>query len=248
MPDIDQALARAFAARRAPSEPPAAGSTPPPPHFAVGPAIPADFEWPETVLALEAEHGDRFDGLADAMIEARDRRQCRVVLFTSCHRAEGRSTLVMALGRALGRRHGRTVLVDNDLSGPMLGRLLRERPRVGLDDVVTEGLALGEALVDSPGENLALLPLRAPVARPREFLADEGWALVLARLRREFDMVLLDGGPLFPGLSAGRLVPSADAAVLVYRPGLTGERALRRAREVLAAGGVPLLGLAETFA
>ena len=33
----------------------------------------------------------------------------------------------------------------------------------------------------------------------------------------------------------------------VYRTVLTGQRALLRAREVLDAGGVPLLGLAETF-
>ena len=69
----------------------------------------------------------------------------------------------------------------------------------------------------------------------------------MARLRREFDLVLVDGSPLFAGLSAAVLHRSVDAAVLVHHRGLTGERALLRAREVLEAGGIPLLGLAETF-
>ena len=92
-----------------------------------------------------------------------------------------------------------------------------------------------------------ILPLRAPVARPRDFLASPAWACLMARLRREFDAVLLDGSPLFAGLSAAVLHRSVDAAILVYNRALTGERALLRAREVLDAGGIPLLGLAETF-
>ena len=41
--------------------------------------------------------------------------------------------------------------------------------------------------------------------------------------------------------------PVISHAILVHNRSLTGERAVLRAREVLNAGGVPLLGLAETF-
>jgi Mrp family chromosome partitioning ATPase len=196
---------------------------------------------------LEREHGDRFERLADILIEARDQQQLKLLLFTSCHRAEGRTTLVLTLARALARRTGRTLLVDADLTGPMLARQLGLRPRVGLDDVVESGLAVAEALIDAPDDHLGILPLRAPVVRPRDFLASPAWSCLLARLRREFDLVLLDGSPLFAGLSAAVLHRSVDAAILVHNRALTGERALLRAREVLDAGGIPLLGLAETF-
>lgn len=225
------------------------------PHFAVEPAHESAtlagsamcLRWPTTIEALEREHGDRFARLADVLIEARDRRQLKVLLFTSCHRAEGRTTLVLTLARALARRPGRTLLVDADLTGPMLARHLGLRPRVGLDDVVDAGVALTDALIDAPDDHLSVLPLRAPVAHPREFLASPAWSCTLARLRREFDLVLLDGSPLFAGLSAAVLHRSVDAAILVHNRNLTGDRALLRAREVLDAGGVPLLGLAETF-
>jgi Mrp family chromosome partitioning ATPase len=214
----------------------------------LGPSGPvAELQWPAVVLGLERDWGDRFERLAEQLIECRQRQNLRAILFTSCHRAEGRSTLVLTLARALARHPCRTVLVDADLTGPMLARLLGLRPEVGLDDVVDDGHALADALIDAPDDHLAVLPIRCPVARPRDFLAAPAWTCTLARLRREFDLILLDGGPLFTGLSAAVLHRSVDAAVLVFHRGLTGERAILRAREVLEAGGVPLLGLAETF-
>lgn len=222
-------------------------ATPTPVEVETPPAESVRLHWPATIRSLERQFGDRFERLADTLLAIRDQRRLKVLLFTSCHRAEGRTTLVLSLARALARRPGRTLLVDADLTGPMLARQLGLRPEVGLDDVIDEGFALADALIEAPDDHLTLLPLRAPVARPRDFLASPAWSLVMARLRREFDLVLLDGSPLFAGLSAAVLHRSVDAAVLVHNRSLTGERALVRAREVLDAGGVPLLGLAETF-
>ncbi len=219
----------------------------PSPGHESGRAAGVQIQWPDVVAELERAWGDRFEALADRLLEVRARKNLKVVLFTSCHRAEGRTTLVLTLARALARRPLKTLLVDADLAGPMLARSLGVRPIVGLDDVVEDGQALGEALIESPDERLWILPMRSAVARPREFLSSPAWACAMARLRREFDLVLIDGSPLFTGLSAAVLHNSVDAAVLVHNSATTGQRAIRRAQEVLEAGGVPLLGLAETF-
>ena len=208
----------------------------------------AELQWPAVVLNLEREWGDRFERMADLLLQCQQQRNLRVILFTSCHRAEGRTTLVLTLARALSRHPCRTVIVEADLTGPMLARLLGLRPTVGLDDVVESGQALSDALIDAADDHLAVLPMRCAVARPREFLTGPAWTCSLARLRREYDLILLDGGPLFTGLNAEVLHRSVDAAVLVQHHGLTSERAILRAREILKAGGIPLLGLAETFA
>ncbi len=261
MREVDEALSRAYAQRSSVGTP---SGVPPTPHWAtrlaapeiahstsvqpaVDPGPQEQLEWPAIVLLLEEKWGHRFEQMADRLIEARDRQNLKVLLFTSCHRAEGRTTLVLTLARALARRGGRTLLVDADLTGPMLSRSLGLRPSVGLDDVVEEGHALADAIQSAPDDHLWVLPLRSPVSRPREFLASPSWSCAMARLRREFDLVLLDGSPMFTGLSAAVLHRSVEAAVLVHNRSMTGERSLLRAREVLDSGGVPLLGLAETF-
>jgi protein-tyrosine kinase len=257
MREIDEALERAY------SESNRAGlaqGVPPAPHWVargLQPAIPAtlpqaplaaaELQWPPLVLTLERQWGQRFERLGQVLLAARQQQNYKVILFTSCHRAEGRTTLVLTLARALSRHPPRTLVVDADLTGPMVARLLGLRPAVGLDDVVEDGQAIADALIDAPDDHLGLLPMRSAVTRPRDFLASPTWTCTLARLRREFDLILVDGGPLFTGLSAALLHRSVDAAVLVHHRGMTGERAVLRAREVLAAGGVPLLGLAETF-
>jgi protein-tyrosine kinase len=263
---IDQALARAYGQRGSGDR----AGVPPAPHLMAralehlhlggatefpfqteaGPtqwSPPPTLQWQATIRTLERKYHDRFAKMADILIEARDRQHMKVLLFTSCHRAEGRTTLVLTLARALARRPGRTLLVDADLTGPMIARCLGIRPVVGLDDVVNDGVALTDAVIEAPDDNLSVLPLRAPVGHPRDFLASPAWACTMARLRREYDLVLLDGSPLFAGLSAAVMHRSVDGAVLVHSQLLTGERNLLRAREVLDAGGIPLLGTAETF-
>jgi len=262
MREVDAALERAYVLRDQADRP---RMVPPAPHVAAraprgattkssdSPARQSEaarnteLQWPSVVLSLEREWGDRFERMAELIVKARQQQNLKVLLFTSCHRAEGRTTLMLTLSRALARHPERTILVDGDLTGPMLARLLALRPEVGLDDVVESGQALSEALIDASDDHLTLLPMRSAVSRPRDFLASPGWTCTLARLRREFDLILIDGGPLFTGLSAAALHRSVDAAVLVHHRGMSGQRAIVRACEVLDGGGVPILGLAETF-
>jgi Mrp family chromosome partitioning ATPase len=258
MREVDEALARAYAQREQSDTP---RGVPPAPHWPAralklavaqspslaAPLPQAELQWPSIVLTLERDWGERFEKMARLLLTVQERQGKKVFLFTSCHRAEGRTTLVLTLARALAREPLRTLVVDADLTGPMVARLLCLRPPVGLDDVVESGLALSDALIDAHQDHLGILPMRSAVSRPRDFLASPAWTCTLARLRREFDVILVDGGPLFTGLSAAVLHRSVDAAVLVHHRGMTGERAVLRAREVLEAGGVPLLGLAETF-
>jgi protein-tyrosine kinase len=255
MREVDEALARAYAKRPHSDLP---GGVPPAPHLPAhalhsapdrpsGTTTSVELQWPSLVLSLERDWGARFDRMAHSLIVARQQQELKAILFTSCHRAEGRTTLVLTLARALSRQPIRTLILDADLTGPMVARLLGLRPQIGLEDVIDDGKALADALIDVPDDHLTILPMRRAAPHPREFLASPAWTCALARLRREFDLILVDGGPLFTGLSAALLHRSVDAAVLVHHRGMTGERAVLRAREVLGAGGIPLLGSAETF-
>ncbi|MBY0398531.1 MAG: cobalamin biosynthesis protein CobQ [Thermoleophilia bacterium] len=263
MREVDEALARAFAARtEVEAERPT--TVPPAPHVGLRRDHAADrprdlpaaediglrppVAWPALVTLLTETYPDRFERLADALEGAARRSGTKAFWFASGQRSEGCTTLLFSLARILGRREGRTVLVDADLTTPNHARQLALGARVGLESVVTGHRALADALVESPRDGLTFLPLLTAPSQPRAFLADPGWARTVARLRREFDLVLIDGGPLFQGYGAARLPAAADAAVIVRNRSLTSDRALGRARTLLDNAGVPLLGVAETFA
>ena len=87
-----------------------------------------ELQWPALVLSLERDWGERFERMAQLLLAVRQQQGLKAILFTSCHRAEGRTTLVLTLARALARHPLRTLVVDADLTGPMVARLLGLRP------------------------------------------------------------------------------------------------------------------------
>jgi Mrp family chromosome partitioning ATPase len=97
--------------------------------------------------------------MAESLILARQHQGLRAILFTSCHRAEGRTTLVLTLARALARRPIRTLILDADLTGPMVARLLSLRPQIGFEDVIEEGKAVANALLEAADDHLTILPM-----------------------------------------------------------------------------------------
>ncbi len=255
MQEVDRALERLYAGQNRVDR--SAPPTPPRPHLTMSQPAPGSGSgsgsvewaatWPSTVITLEQQHGSRFESMAASLFSGHPEQHDKVVLFTSCNRAEGRSTLVLTLARVLGRQPGKMLLIDADLTAPSLDRLLQIPGFQGLSDVVNNACALNDAIIPTGIGRIDLLPLRAPIEKPREFLGSAGWTCLLAKARREYEFVLLDGSPLFTGLSTSLLQKTVDSAVLVVHRGVTNETSILRAREVLEAGGVPVRGIAETF-
>ena len=215
------------------------------PNFDAPEAASCLFQWPRLVLQLEQDFRARYTALADSLIKSGNPRS---LLFTSRQRAEGRTTLVLALAREFAARPGRTLIVDSDFSHPSLARLLSVRPTIGLEEVVRGLTSLEDAILDSPLDRLSLLPLRKPVVGSRAFLRIPRFRSLLLELREKFDRILIDGGPVYstsPILSPGQPV---DAVVLVRNQSLTDARRLGRAKAFVETKGYPIVGLAETHA
>ena len=106
---------------------------------------------------------------------------------------------------------------------------------------------LSDALIDAHDDHLGILPMRSAVVAAARFSGEPGLDLhagaVAPRVRPD------PGGRRAPlhRLERGRSPSLGRCRGSGHHRGMTGERAVLRAREVLEAGGVPLLGLAETF-
>jgi Mrp family chromosome partitioning ATPase len=66
---------------------------------------------------------------------------------------------------------------------------------------------------------------------------------VLARMRRQFDYVLIDSSPVFAADDATTLAPKMDGALFVVRSNFSGARQVREALELLRQRQAKVLGL-----
>lgn len=207
------------------------------------------FNLPDSVVALQRCARDQFMMLSDIVRRAQQQAGLKTLLFTSCYRGEGRTSLVLTLARTLAAvSKAKTLLVDGDLLNPRIAKELHIDVSVGLDDVVQQGRPLHEALVYSEGDAFAVLPLRNAVSDPREFIRSDELEQALVALKEHFDLVLIDASPVFSSLDPTVLHRQVDAAVLIVNRELTEDQSVARARNVLESAGLTVLGVAETFA
>lgn len=158
----------------------------------------ARFNWPRMIEELAVELGDQLSDCGAALAQ-RAAQHRKLILVTGSQRGEGRSSLALLMARAVASRGLRVAIADADVRRPSLATLLGVAPTIGWSAVAAGVEPLEEALVESARERLTLLPW-APtdtsIAIPQGELARGAMASALAMLREQFDLVLVDVGPL----------------------------------------------------
>jgi hypothetical protein len=135
--------------------------------------------------------------------------------------------------------------MDGDLTGRGLSGLAEEPTRFGWTDALQGAGPFDQALQSVAGHDLAFLPLRGANADSDLILSHAALPLWLARLRREFRLLVLDGGSLPEG-GAG-WARWADVALLICDASRTTPSERAQGWDRLEAEGAHVLGIVETF-
>ena len=179
----------------------------------------------------------------------------RIVLITSPHPGDGRSPVVVGLGRALAASGVPTLVVSADLRSPGLHRELGVPQSPGLGDVLN-------ALERDPGESAGRvvraatrageLPSRGelrglasgdPAQHPAALLAGEALGITFEELGRgHYRYVLVEGPPLLGPIDGQLVARWADAVLVVCRLDRLAPGEARELGEILARLDAPVLG------
>ncbi|MFQ5766363.1 MAG: CpsD/CapB family tyrosine-protein kinase [Acidobacteriota bacterium] len=164
----------------------------------------------------------------------------RVVAVTSALPGEGKTCTALNTAIVAARElNRRVVLVECDLRRPRLAGLLANSPPCGLTRVLENGRPLAGALLKiGRPEGLSLLLAGGMPDNPAELLGSAAMAAVVERLRKQFDLVLLDTPPALCFADSSRLGPLADGFLLVVRAGKTPREALLKTSRLLDPYGV----------
>ncbi len=158
----------------------------------------------------------------------------KVIMVTSALPQEGKTTTSINSAIVLAQRGGRVLLVDADLRRPGVHRALGLRNTSGLSTMMTGGDAGEDAIMSTEIPNLFVLTAGPPPPQPAELLGSTLMKDYLARLRKEFDHIVIDTPPALSVTDAVLLSIEADSVIIVLRSGQTTKAALRRVRDLLS--------------
>jgi capsular exopolysaccharide synthesis family protein len=165
----------------------------------------------------------------------------KTLVLTSPGSREGKSTTCANLGVALAQANKKVLLLDCDLRKPVVHKTFGVRNLGGLVNVLVKEVELQEVWRE-PLPNLNVVPAGPPPLNPSELLSSKTFAELLARVRREFDYVLMDAPPVAAVSDATVLATHADGVLLVFDAQRTRKVALRRTVSRLETVGARMLG------
>jgi Mrp family chromosome partitioning ATPase len=179
----------------------------------------------------------------------------RVILVTSAHRGEGRTTVAEGLARALGDGGVPTLLVAGDLRRPTLHERFGVPRTPGLAEVLgalehSDGDDAAEVIraavhappAETPGA-LRVLPSGSITQHPASLLSGSGLGLLFDALgRSKYRFVIVEGAPLIGPIDGQLLARWADAVLVVCRLDRLSPDGATELAEVLARLDAPALG------
>ena len=176
---------------------------------------------------------EQFRMIRTRLVELRRVRPIRTVMVTSALQGEGKTWVAANLAYSMSRLPGlRVLLVDADLKGAGVGRLLKIEPQVGLSTYLANGKNLGGVRLQLR-PNLDLVPTLRLDEDSAEMLSTKRMHDFLDEASRDHDLVILDTPPLLTLSDAQVLTSLVDAAVLVVRAGSSPHDLAKSAIELL---------------
>ena len=143
----------------------------------------------------------------------------RVVLFTSRYEQEGKSSIVMNVMRTLAGLGKRVALVDADLRRSSLARRYRfqfsQQQNAGLAQYLAGMCPLESAVYETNIPNAYLLPAGREVFSSLQLLASPRFGRMIAQLRKQFDVVLVDTPPAGVIVDAIEIAKHCDGSIIV---------------------------------
>jgi polysaccharide biosynthesis transport protein len=172
------------------------------------------------------------------------------ILVTSTIPGEGKTLISCNVAGCFARHAKKTLLIDCDLRRPMLHRHFKQQNSAGLMTWFEAGAMLEGTLTTNPtlgivrvAENLWLLCSGGRSKSPTELLENPVFGQLLERLKKEFDLVIVDSPPLGAVTDSLLIAERIDEVVYVCRFNRAYRKHIRLYMRTLRQGKNEVLGI-----
>lgn len=185
--------------------------------------------------------------LTSILLPSQDGDGLQVVVLTSPGPGDGKTTVACNLSIAMAEIGRKVLLIDGDLRRPRLHKVFGVANTWGLSDILwtdtpLDTVPMSQLVHESEVGGLSLLPGGSCGVTPTNLFYSPRMPRLLARLRKEFDMVMIDAPPMIHLADARVLGRLADGVILVVRAGQTTTESARFAIQRFAEDGTRVLG------
>jgi capsular exopolysaccharide synthesis family protein len=194
---------------------------------------------------------EAFSGAMNSLLFATGNRfSTKVIVVTSPEPGDGKTTVATNLAISLAQIGRRVVVVDGDLRKPRLHDIFSKEVNSetgGLANILESTAPIDrDTLIDSVLEtqvkNLWVLPTTSAFEGISTKLHSGRMRVLLERLRRDFEIIIIDSPPMLNVSDARVLGWLSDGMLLVLRARRTTRDAALAARECLMQDGIPVVG------
>jgi capsular exopolysaccharide synthesis family protein len=172
------------------------------------------------------------------------------LLVTSTIPGEGKTLISCNLAACFARHGKKTLLMDCDLRRPMLHRHFRQQNNAGIISWFENGAQLDGDILTNPqlgitklGENLWILTSGGRSRSPTEILENPVFPQLLERLKKQFDLVVVDSPPMGAVSDAMLVAERTDEVVYVCRFNRAYRKHIRLYIKALREGKNEILGI-----
>jgi capsular exopolysaccharide synthesis family protein len=165
----------------------------------------------------------------------------RVFAITSASPGDGKTSLTLALGLSFAASGSRTLLIDGDL----IGGGLTARLNVNAEHGILESMAsrdIGPFIRTTDVADLSFLPVGRAMGGYTGTISPAAVRRLVDEARKQFDVILIDTGPILGSIEASPVAVAADGVVLCVSRGQQ-RQLVDRALEHLKAIGAHLAGV-----
>ena len=172
------------------------------------------------------------------------------MLVTSTIPGEGKTLISCNLAACFARHGKKTLLMDCDLRRPMLHRHFRQQNTSGIISWFENGAQMDGDVLTNPqlgitklGENLWILTSGGRSRSPTEILENPVFPQLLERLKKQFDLVVVDSPPMGAVSDAMLVAERTDEVVYVCRFNRAYRKHIRLYIKALREGKNEILGI-----
>jgi capsular exopolysaccharide synthesis family protein len=220
------------------------------PTLAVIPRVPGDWHRPRarllaTLLAPTSMAAEAYRTVRVGLDLSTSATYSRAVLVAAPRRTEARTTVAVNLAVALAQSGRRVVLVDADIDRPRAHAAFGIPNVRGLADaLMNPDLEYDSALVPTVEPGLRVLTAGDPGTHRHTHVETAAMRRLVARLKGDFDVVVIHGPPLSDSGVPEILGPMADAVILALDAGRSHRDEVRDTTSSLVRAGARVLGVA----